>query len=46
MTRHLTTGGAHEPFLPERLGAILQANAIDLPAAFVRSSGLALLDPH
>lgn len=43
MTRHLTTGGAHDPFLPELLGAIRQANAIDLAVAFVRSSGLALL---
>ncbi|NCA72458.1 MAG: helicase, partial [Sphingobacteriia bacterium] len=45
MTRHLTTGGACDPFLPELLGAIRQANAIDLAVAFVRSSGLALLYP-
>lgn len=45
MTRHLTTGGARDPFLSELLGAIRQANAIDLAVAFVRSSGLALLYP-
>lgn len=43
MGRYLTTGGAHDPFLPELLGAIRQANEIDLAVAFIRNSGLALL---
>lgn len=44
MTRRLTTGGAHDPFLPERLGAICQANAIDLAVSQIAAHLQARID--
>ncbi len=45
MGQYLTTGGASDPFLPRLLGAIRQANRIDLAVAFIKTSGLALVYP-
>ena len=46
MARHLSTGGASDPFLPRLLAAIRRADQIDLAVAFIKTSGLSLLfDP-
>jgi HKD family nuclease len=46
MARHLSTGGAGDPFLPRLLAAIRRADQIDLAVAFIKTSGLSLLfDP-
>ena len=45
MGQFLTTGGALDPFLPRLLEAIRRADRIDLAAAFIKSSGLALVYP-
>ena len=45
MGQFLTTGGAHDPFLPRLLQAIRRADGIDLAVAFIKSSGLALVYP-
>jgi hypothetical protein len=41
----LVTGGDRDPFLPRLLGALKQANEIDLAVAFVKPRGLDLLFP-